>query len=277
MPVARAAAWNSASHRPRSRRSTVDDLRERPGSRCWSTQAPVGTTYGSSAGVSVSIESFYHGLVRRRGKLSIAVAIAGLVVAGPYLWTEAGSIGHEYGEADAPVADVALVLGTEVLAGGQPSNRLAGRLATAAALVRTGKAKAILVSGDGHGVSGDEPAAMAAYLTGTLGVDAKRVVRDPYGLDTYDSCVRARDVYGVKRALVVTQTYHVSRAVTLCRNVGLDVDGVDARCDGCSTWLLVSKWGRDFFADWKAAWDALSGRSPAVVSPADPRVREALG
>ena len=116
---------------------------------------------------------------------------------------------------------------------------------------------------------------MARYLTG-LGVDPRRIVADPHGLDTYDTCVRARDVYGVTRALVVTQSYHLSRAVALCRHVGVEAEGVAARCDGCATTLLLGKAVRDYFACVKAAWDAVRNRPPAVTSPPDPAVRDAL-
>lgn len=185
--------------------------------------------------------------------------------------------GHLYGEADAPAADVVIVLGTAVAADRrQPGDRLTGRLETAAALVTSGRARVVLVSGDGGGASGDETAAMTAHLTERLGVDARRVVADPYGLDTYDTCARARDVYGVERALIVTQSYHLSRAVTLCRHLGLDVDGVLARCPGCGPVLLVGKGVRDYFASGKAAWDAVRRRPPAVRSPADPAVQDAL-
>ncbi|MFD0520781.1 SanA/YdcF family protein [Paractinoplanes durhamensis] len=178
-----------------------------------------------------------------------------------------------YAESDAPTADVAIVLGTEVI-DGRPSPRLRGRLEAAAALIAGGRAKVLLVSGDGDGSSGDEPAAMAAYLV-SLGVPAARIVRDPHGLDTYDSCTRARDVYGIKRALVVTQSYHVDRAVTLCRHLDVDADGVVAPCH-CSWTLRTSKSIRDYLASGKAAWDAVRGRPPAVTSPADPAVTDAL-
>ncbi|MGC4788584.1 SanA/YdcF family protein [Micromonospora sp. DT178] len=195
----------------------------------------------------------------------------------PWLWTTTSAQGHLYGEADAPAADVVIVLGTAVAADRrQPGDRLTGRLETAAALVTSGRARVVLVSGDGGGASGDETAAMTAHLTERLGVDARRVVADPYGLDTYDTCARARDVYGVERALIVTQSYHLSRAVTLCRHLGLDVDGVAARCPGCGTALLVGKAVRDYFASGKAAWDAVRGRSPAVSSPADSAIEDAL-
>jgi vancomycin permeability regulator SanA len=102
------------------------------------------------------------------------------------------------------------------------------------------------------------------------------VVADPSGLDTYDSCIRARDVYGVRKALVVTQAYHLSRAVALCRTLGIDTEGVKARCDGCGTTLLAEKAARDYFAAIKAARDAISHRDPLVTSPRSPAVTDAL-
>jgi vancomycin permeability regulator SanA len=158
--------------------------------------------------------------------------VALLLLSAPWAWTFIAATGHRHDAADAPVADVVLVLGTTVAPDGRPENRLAGRLTTAAELVKAGRARVVLVSGDGGGQSGDETAAMTSYLTGTLGVEPARVVADPSGLDTYDSCIRARDVYGVRKALVVTQAYHLSRAVALCRTLGIDTEGVKARCDG---------------------------------------------
>ncbi|MFF5176991.1 vancomycin high temperature exclusion protein [Micromonospora sp. NPDC000316] len=214
----------------------------------------------------------------RRHLLRLAVAgLAVLLLASvPWLWTTIGARGHVHDEADAPAADVVIVLGTAVAADRQrPGERLAGRLETAAQLVTSGRAKVVLVSGDGGGNSGDETAVMTSYLA-DLGVDRRRVVADPFGLDTYDSCVRAREVYGVERALIVTQSYHLSRAVTLCRQLGIDADGVTARCDGCGRALLAEKSIRDYFASGKAAWDVVRGRAPAVSSPADPAVQNAL-
>ncbi|MCU7725963.1 YdcF family protein [Actinoplanes sp. KI2] len=216
-------------------------------------------------------------LVRRRRRLLLvaAVAIAALVlVSAPWAWTVLAARGHLHSEADAPTAEVAIVLGTEVTVDGRPSPRLAGRLETAAALVRAGKARVVLVSGDSNGGSGDEPAAMAAYLT-ALGVDTRRIVTDPHGLDTYDTCIRARDVYGVTRALVVTQSFHVDRAVTLCRHLGIDAEGVVARCH-CPATLLVEKSVRDYFASGKAVWDTLRNRSPAISSPRNTAIQQAL-
>jgi len=214
-------------------------------------------------------------LARRRRRVALVAVVALLRVSAPWLWTEISAHGHLYGETDAPAAEVAIVLGTEVSADGQPGTRLAGRLQTAAALVHSGRARVILVSGDGDGASGNEPAAMTSYLTG-LGIDPRRIVADPFGLDTYDSCARARQVYQITRALVVTQSYHLSRAVTLCRHLGLDAEGVTARCAGCAATLLAGEAVRDYFASGKAAWDVVRRRLPAVRSPESPAVREAL-
>jgi len=204
----------------------------------------------------------------KRAALTALAAV--LTVSSPWAWTSLSARDHVYAESDAPTADVAIVLGTEVV-GGEPSPRLAGRLETAARLVAAGRARVVLVSGDG---ASGEPPTMAAYLI-ELGVDAARIVQDPYGLDTYDTCIRARDVYGVRRALLVTQSYHVDRAVTLCRHLDLDADGVAAPCH-CSWTLHASKWFRDYLASGKAAWDVVRARPPEVTSAPDPAVTNAL-
>ncbi|WBB79862.1 YdcF family protein [Micromonospora sp. WMMD882] len=210
-------------------------------------------------------------------RLVVLVGVALLLVSAPWIWTTTAAYGHRHDAGGAPTAEVVIVLGTAVAADGrEPGDRLAGRLRTAAALVHSGRARVILVSGDGGGASGDEPAAMTSYLTGRLGIDPRRVVADPFGLDTYDSCARAHQVYGVERALIVTQSYHLSRAVALCRHLGVAVDGVAADCAECSAALLARKAVRDYFASGKAAWDAVRRRPPAVSSARSPAVDDAL-
>lgn len=118
--------------------------------------------------------------------------------------------------ADAPPREVALVLGCAAF-----SAFFDDRLATAAALVRAGKARRVLASG------GPEAPAMGARLV-ALGVDADRVVVDDRGLRTFDSMTRARDAYGLREILVVTSGYHLPRALFLAARVGLDAVGVAA-------------------------------------------------
>jgi vancomycin permeability regulator SanA len=203
---------------------------------------------------------------RRKFVVGGVIVLLAALVSAPWAAVEVAAHGHVHQAGDAPEADVVIVLGTQVVSG-QPGDRLAGRLQTAAALVRDGRAHRVLVSGDGHGLSGDEPAAMTDYLV-ARGVDRSAVTADPYGLDTYDSCARAHQVYGIERALIVTQAYHLARAVTLCRHLGVDAEGVYAACDGCSSATLAREHVRDFFAAGKAVWDLVRERPPAVTSPA---------
>jgi vancomycin permeability regulator SanA len=111
-----------------------------------------------------------------------------LLVTGPYAWTRIRAAGHVYTVGNAPAADVVIVLGAQVAPDRvHPMPYLAGRLRAAATLIRDGRAKVALLSGDAHGSSGNETGVMTAYLTGDLGIDSARVVADPYGLDTYDT------------------------------------------------------------------------------------------
>ncbi len=125
--------------------------------------------------------------------LGVAAALS------PLLWLQIASSGHLHDStADAPSAPVVIVFGAELAPDGQrPKPFLAGRLDVAAELVRAGKAKAVLVSGDGGGRSGDEVTVMSRYLV-ERGVEQRRIVADPHGLDSYDTCARAAQVYGIR-------------------------------------------------------------------------------
>jgi len=166
-----------------------------------------------------------------------------------------------------------MALGAKANPGG-PSAFLAARLDLAVELFEAGKVSAVLVTGDGLARSNHETAVMRDYLV-AAGVPAERVVEDPAGFDTYDSCVRARDVFGVTELTLVTQDYHVGRAVAICSLVGVDAVGV-----GDATMLRryplnwVKGASREWLANLKAEWDVWSGRTPQQ-DPPDPSLREA--
>ena len=182
--------------------------------------------------------------------------------------------GHLHREAAAPPAPVALVLGAQVYPSGTPSPFLAARLELARRLLAAGTVQVLLLSGDGAAPEYDEPAAMAAYLA-ARGVPAERMVLDRFGLDTYDSAYRAREVFGVDRLLVVTQTYHLPRAVGTCRALGVEADGVGDR----AVRRLSSAWVRGVLRDQvacvKTVLDLLTRRQP-VLEPRVTAVQEAL-
>lgn len=191
-------------------------------------------------------------------------------------WIRGRAEGHVHSIASVPAAPVALVLGTQVLRTGEPGDFLAARLETARQLYLTGKVQAILVSGDNGRREYDEPTAMYAWLVRN-GVPPERVVRDYAGFDTYDSCFRAKEIFGVDRAIVVTQSFHIERSVTLCRELGIDTSGVgddSVRDTHPANWRQAST--REHLAHVKAVFDLLTGREPVHLGPAEPGVTDAL-
>jgi vancomycin permeability regulator SanA len=205
----------------------------------------------------------------------IAAVLGLLTVAGSEVWVRAAAHGRVYSEADVPDAPVALVLGAEVYADGSPSAFLAARLDIAKRLLDAHKVKAILLSGDNSRYSYDEPGDMEVYLV-ARGVPASQIVLDYAGFDTYDSCARAHRIFGVNRAIVVTQSFHVDRAVTHCRAEGVDATGI-----GDSTVkIYTGPWRRDVirehFANVKAVLDVVSHRDPVFLGRHETGVESAV-
>jgi vancomycin permeability regulator SanA len=127
--------------------------------------------------------------------------------------------------ADTPHRQVAIVFGAFVHADGTPSNALADRIDGAVALFRAGRVDHLLVTGDNSRTGYDEVTVMRDRAI-AAGVPASAITRDYAGLDTYDSCIRASRVFGVRDAVLVTQDYHLARALFLCRNAGIDAVGL---------------------------------------------------
>jgi vancomycin permeability regulator SanA len=205
------------------------------------------------------------------------VVLALLVLGGPWTWMRIDSWNRITDEAAAGPADVAIVFGASVAVDRRtPMPFLRGRIETGIDLLKAGKAKVLLMSGDANSARGNEPEVMKRYAV-EHGVDPARIVEDPYGLDTYDTCRRARDTYGVRRALLVSQSLHLPRAVTLCRTLGVEAYGVTARCEDCQWVTQVYLSSREVAAGSKAVWDVTTHRQPVVQSPPDQAVHAALG
>lgn len=129
--------------------------------------------------------------------------------------------------AQAPRKAVALVYGAGLAPGGVPSPVLAQRLDAAIALYQGGRVSALLLSGDNSDPFHDETRAMMRYVL-DRGVPPSAVEEDDAGLSTYDSSVRARTVFGVSEAVLVTQRFHLTRALYIANSVGIDAWGVAA-------------------------------------------------
>jgi len=163
-------------------------------------------------------------------------------------------------------APVVIVPGAGLTAGGGPSAYLQRRLAAALELYRGGTVRQILVSGDGRSRYHDEPTAMFTWLV-AQGVPAGVVIRDGGGLDTYDTCVRAHQVYGIDQAIVVTQDYHVRRMVFSCQAAGIDVVGVGVSSASAAPLQQIGWALREVPASWKAFVDAAVRRPSARTGP----------
>lgn len=170
---------------------------------------------------------------RRPPAWLLALLLAPPLLAGVAAWAiearmAAAARGVTYTAAEAvPARRVAIVFGAQVRPGGLPSAALAHRLDAAIALYRAGKVERLLMSGDGRARNYDEPAAMRAYAL-AHGVPETAIERDSAGLRTYDSCQRARAVYGLSEAVLVTQEYHLPRAIYTCERVGVRAVGFAA-------------------------------------------------
>ena len=196
--------------------------------------------------------------------LTIATALAGLaLVLGLREWVERRYSAQIYESVEAmPPRPVALVLGAGLWSDGSLTPVLADRVATAADLYQAGKVEKLLCSGDNRRVDYNEPAAMKAYAI-RLGVPEADVVLDYAGRRTYDSCYRARAIFGVERAMVVTQRFHTARAIYTCEALGLDVVAVTADRRVYAARQVVWK-TREYLALVLAWWD-VNVRHPTPV------------
>ena len=148
-------------------------------------------------------------------------------LAGAGLWVRHRVAGELYRHAaELPPRDVAIVLGASVYRSGRPSPVVERRLGAALELLRAGKIRSILVSGDHRPEVYDEADAMARWLL-RAGVPPDHLKLDRAGARTWDSMVRAAEVFGVKSAVVCTQAFHLPRATYLARSAGIDAVGLE--------------------------------------------------
>jgi SanA protein len=155
---------------------------------------------------------------------------------------------------------VAIVFGTRVR-NGVPSDSLYDRVLTGVELYRAGRVKKLLMSGDRQDNNYDEPAAMKK-LAIELGVDENDIVLDNDGKRTYDTCYRAREIFEIRKAILVTQDYHQPRAIYLCNSLGVDSIGITAnrRIYDAERYFNI----REFFSV-ASAWFEINILSPEVA------------
>ncbi len=176
---------------------------------------------------------------------------------------------REYPVENAPHARVAIVFGAGLQRNGTPSPILRDRVETAAWLYAAGKVDKLLMSGDNRFVDYNEPGAMQTYAI-ALGVPERDIVLDYAGRRTYDTCYRARHIFDIDEALLVTQSFHMPRALLTCNNLGVRSSGVPAdlrsyRRSSFTYWYL-----RELPATTVAFWDVWVARPLPVLGKPEP-------
>lgn len=168
-----------------------------------------------------------------------------------------------------PASRVAIVFGARVYPNERLSAMLADRVATGVDLYRAGKVDVLLMTGDNSTLDYNEPDTMKAYAM-QLGVPEDAVVVDYAGRRTYDSCYRARHIFQVDEAVVVTQNFHLDRALLLCNALGVKAVGVGAdyqRPNGYSRASLTYSRLREFPAMLAAVLDIIRRPTPILGDP----------
>ena len=157
--------------------------------------------------------------------IKITIGLGLVVFFLPRLITAIYSLPRSYSVENAPSRPVAVVFGAGLWRDGTPTTVLRDRIATAADLFFSGKVQKILMSGDNRFIDYNEPGAMREYAL-TLGVPDSVIVLDYGGRRTYDTCYRANAIFGIRKAILVTQNFHLPRALYTCNSLGLDAIGV---------------------------------------------------
>lgn len=203
-------------------------------------------------------------------RLTLTLSLAALLsLLLPKLFVELYSIPHVYAVDAVPHARVAIVFGAGLLRDGSPTAVLKDRVNTAAQLYQQGRVDKLLMSGDNRFVNYNEPEGMRQYAL-SLGIPDEDIVLDYAGRRTYDTCYRAKAIFQVETAIVVTQRFHLPRALFLCNALGVDSDGVEANT------LYIRKvyrfiWGvRELLATVQSVWDVYVSNPLPVLGDPEP-------
>ena len=196
---------------------------------------------------------FFRCLARAGVRLIAALGLMGVGLAvGLRWWTDQAARHSIYSPEDVPEAQVAIVLGAGVWPDGRLSAILGDRVETAVDLYELGKVHKLLMTGDNSSPEYNEPQAMGEYAL-ARGVPAENIVLDYAGRRTYDSCYRAQHIFGVTDAILVTQSYHLDRALFIANGLGLRATGVAS--DRREYVFIVRYWWRELLATPVAWWE----------------------
>jgi len=168
-----------------------------------------------------------------------------------------------------PNQRVAIVFGAGLWRDGSPSPILRDRVAAAADLYFSGKVEKLLMSGDNRFLDYNEPGAMRDYAL-SLGIPDEAIALDYAGRRTYDTCYRARTIFELKDAVLITQQFHLPRAVFTCNMLGLKAVGVPADRQEYRTVSRIYWGSRELIATSIALWELYISKPMPFLGDPEP-------
>ncbi|MBN2387502.1 MAG: YdcF family protein [Anaerolineales bacterium] len=203
-------------------------------------------------------------------KILFLLALLGvLTLLLPRLITGLYAHSRTYTPDEVPARRVAIVFGAGLWRDGSPTPVLRDRVARAAELYFAGRVERLLFSGDNRFADYNEPAAMRAYAL-ELGLPDEAIVLDYAGRRTYDTCYRAREIFQVDEAILITQAFHLPRALYICNQLGLPSIGVNADLRTYRQRSMLYWSGRELLATLTALWDVHVSRPVPVLGDPEP-------
>ena len=215
----------------------------------------------------------YFGLLNRYKFIVIGLIIIGSTLLwGPTIYANLSTRSIRYNlertsVQNVPKKPVAIVFGAGLYDGDKPTPYLRWRVETAVQLYEAGRVEKLLMTGDNSTKNHNEPVAMQK-LAESLGVPAKNIVLDYAGFNTYDSCYRAQAIFKVTSATLVSQGYHLPRAVMACNSLGIKTIGVDAVHDQGQSYK-VQYIVREWFSTDKIVLQLLFKPKPTLLGPTE--------
>jgi SanA protein len=199
----------------------------------------------------------------------LLAALGAVGIFAPRVLTFFFSLPRVYSLDEAPFHRVTIVFGAGLQRDGTPAAVLRDRVETAIKLYQAGKTEKLLMSGDNRTIFYNEPKAMHDYAV-KLGVPSEDIVLDYAGQRTYDTCYRARDIFGLEDAILVTQGFHLPRALYTCDTLGVKAVGVRADMRTYRTRPFIYWNFRELLATMNAVWELHFARPLPILGQFEP-------
>ena len=202
----------------------------------------------------------------RLGCLTTIIVLATLF-AFPFIWDRA--LDRFYADrihdvSTVPAAETAIVFGARVYSNGRLSSMLRDRVQSSVNLYHSGQVEQSIYSGGVYDDGTSEPVAMKDYAV-ARGVPVEAIIVDEGGLRTYDTCYRAKENYGVSEAILVTQDFHLPRAIFTCGALGVTANGLSADLTVYSERSIQFSESREFAAKLRALYDVVVRQEPTIT------------